>query len=158
MVLLVPNPKFIFCVLQLLFLCCLRLTEPFSLGPQVPQQQGVIVKSNNIPVRFFFFFVPIIQCCKHVPLTSNSLQMKVILRMNYKIGIWFLGCYYVNGGYIIQIITEFVENQYFGTAEMLSSGRCAYPCQIIEVINTSVSQTRVLNLVLCFYRPLHPLV
>lgn len=31
-----------------------------------------------------------------------------------------------SGVYIIQIITEFVENQYFGTGETLSSGRCAY--------------------------------
>lgn len=40
--------------LCLLFVCCLDLTEPFSLGLQVPQQQGIIVKSNNIPIRFLF--------------------------------------------------------------------------------------------------------
>lgn len=40
---------------------------------------------------------------------------------------------------IIQIIAEIVENKCFATTEILSSVRCAYSSQIIEVINTSVS-------------------
>jgi len=44
--------------------------------------------------------------------------------------------------YIVQIIRfpqEIVENKYFGRAELLSSGWCAYSSQIVEVITTSVS-------------------
>lgn len=40
----------------------------------------------------------------------------------------------------IQMITEIVENKYFGTAE-ISSGLCVYSSHIIEVINISVSHS-----------------